>query len=254
MKIKKILFVSAVFFFAGGLLSVAKDAVIVTKANQSGRSIKVHIEAGAHWDHMFEAGKVSIKTTPQIAVWIEDLDGNYLDTLYVTKKTATQRWRGKPGPYEEKGNIRRKTSLPYWSHKRGVRYEDGLYLPTKKEPLPDSVTSASPKGSFRLNSSVGEELKTFILLVEINNSTDFNEYYTREAKPDDPFFSGGSYGSGQPAVVYHAVVDMDAAEKTYALKLAGHSSPDGENGQLYTDFTKLTTAKQIADKIMVVIN
>ena len=117
---------------------------------------------------------------------------------------------GKPGPYEEKGNIRRKASLPYWAHRRGVR-------------------------------------------VEINDSTDFNEYYRRDADPEDPFFSGGSFGSGRPAVVYKTVVDTEVSGKLYELELVGHSNPNGENGQLNPDIATLTTAKQIADNIVVVI-
>ena len=236
------------------LLVIAKDPIIVTKPVQTGKDIRLYIEAGEHWVHRFEAGSVSIKTTPQIAVWVEDLEGNYRDTLYVTRKTATQKWRGKAGPYEEKGNIRRKASLPYWAHRRGIRYDDGLLLPTKKDALPDSITSASPKESFQLRSSVGKDLDNFMIFVEINNSTDFNEYYTRDAEPGDALFSGGSFGSGQPSVIYSATIEKNDSIKEYELQLTGHSSPNGESGQLYTDVSKLTTAKHIAGKIAVIVN
>jgi hypothetical protein len=253
MNMRKMICALVLFLLAGSLLAIARESIIVTKAKEKGRSIEIHVDAGEHWEHQFTAGSISIKTTPQIAVWIEDLNGNYLDTLYVTKRTAAQRWRGKAGPYEEKGNIRRKASLPYWAHKRGVRYSDGLYLPTKKQPLPDSITSASPKESFQLRSSVAEEIDNFVVLVEINNSTDFNEYFKRDASPSDPAFSGGSFGSGQPALVYKTVVQTDTDGRIFELVLAGHSSPDGENGKLYTDVKKITTAKGIAEKIVATI-
>ena len=253
MNVKKIVIAGVFFIFVGSILGVAKESIIATKAREQGRSITLHVEAGKHWEHKFEAGRISITTTPQIAVWIEDLEGNYLDTLYVTRRTATQKWRGKAGPYEKKGNIRRKAVLPYWAHRRGIQYDDGLYLPTKKDPLPDTVTSASPKASFQLSSSVSEDLDSFVLLVELNNSTDFNEFYTREAVPGNPHFSGGSFGSGQPALVYETVVHTHRVKDTYELDLAGHSSPHGEDGQLYRDISKITTAKQIAERIIVML-
>jgi hypothetical protein len=253
MTSKKLIVALVLFFLTGSLLGVAKESIIVTKPKERGRNIRLHMDAGEQWEHTFTAGSISIKTTPQIAVWIEDPDGNYIDTLYVTRRTATQKWRGKPGPYEEKGNIRRKASLPYWAHKRGVRYSDGLFLPTKKEPLPDSVTAASPKESFQLRSCVPEAIDHFVLLVEINNSTDFNEYFNRDAAPSDPAFSGGSFGSGQPALVYRTSVQTGTDDNIYELELAGHSSPYGENGNLNTDVTRITTAKQIVDRITVLI-
>jgi hypothetical protein len=253
MNVKKTVIAGMLFFFVGSLLGMARESIIVTRAKEQGRSITLHIEAGKHWEHQFEAGSISITTTPQIAVWIEDLEGNYVDTLYVTRRTATQKWRGKAGPYEEKGNIRRKAALPYWAHSRGIQYDDGLYLPTKKNPLPDTVTSASPKSSFQLSSSVSEDLDSFVLLVELNNSTDFNDFYTREAVPGNPYFSGGSFGSGQPALVYQTVVHTYEGSNSYELKLAGHSSPYGEDGQLYRDVSKISTAKQIAERIIVML-
>ena len=33
-------------------------------------------------------------------------------------------------------------SLPYWSHKRGIVAEDGLYIPDSKSSLPDAISGA----------------------------------------------------------------------------------------------------------------
>ena len=43
------------------------------------------------------------------------------------------------------GGNRRKEALPYWCHRRGVVYDDGLYLPTKSQPLVDGMTGATPR-------------------------------------------------------------------------------------------------------------
>ena len=108
------------------------------------------------------------------------------------------------------------------------------------------VTSASPKKSFTLKSKVRQKLNEFVVFVEINNSTDFTGHYTKEAKPGGPNFSGGSYGSGQPALVYSAVVEVNSGRKSFELQLTGHSSTDGEGGILYSDVSRITTAKRIS--------
>ncbi|MFQ8805259.1 MAG: hypothetical protein ACLR8Y_09425 [Alistipes indistinctus] len=50
-----------------------------------------------------------------MAVWTEDMQGNFLSTIYVTHKIATQSWTAS-------GGNRRKEALPCWCHVRGVRY------------------------------------------------------------------------------------------------------------------------------------
>ena len=62
---------------------------------------------------------------PSFAIWTEDLEGNYIETLYVSQFVATGRfgygeiepgkWSGQPG------TIRRTATLPYWAHKRNIK-------------------------------------------------------------------------------------------------------------------------------------
>ena len=59
------------------------------------------------------------KNPPQIAIWIEDADGQYLGTLYASKKIATQSWASA-------GGNRRKETLPYWCY----RQQPGRNLPS----------------------------------------------------------------------------------------------------------------------------
>ena len=68
------------------------------------------------------------------------MKGHYLSTVYVTHKIATQSW-------QFSGGNRRKEALPHWCYQRGVESEDGLYLPTKKSPLVDGITGATPQGA-----------------------------------------------------------------------------------------------------------
>lgn len=61
----------------------------------------------------------------QFAVWIEDLEGNLVRTLFVTKFTATKGWK-----------IRKET-LPTWKKKANISY-------LKKDDI-DTISGATPK-------------------------------------------------------------------------------------------------------------
>lgn len=207
--------------------------------------IRILIEKGDAWLHDFPLFMgIKIKNPPQIAIWTEDLQGNYLSTIYVTHKIATQSWQAS-------GGNRRKEALPHWCYSRGIQYADGLYLPTKKEPLTDGVTGATPQGSFDLKLTPAAGLKKFLVKIEINHSTDWNDAYPKSAKEGDANYSGGKEGSGQPAVVYVAQVDLTQGQKEFEATLVGHSSPDGSNGEITQDTSALTTALEIVKKIVI---
>lgn len=207
--------------------------------------LRISIEKGDEWLHNFPLFLgISIKNPPQIAIWAEDKEGNYISTLYATHKIATQSWQAS-------GGNRRKEALPHWCSTRGVAYEDGLYLPTKKSPLTDGITGATPKGSFHIKMTPTQKLKQFVIKIEINHSTDWNEAYPKDAKEGDTNYSGGKKGSGQPAVVYAAKIDLDSGQKEFTAHLIGHSSPDGSNGEINTDTSSLTTALNIVKKITI---
>ena len=56
--------------------------------------IKVCIEQGREWLHDFPVFLgIKKKNPPQIAIWLEDMKGNYLSTVYVSHKIATQDWQ-----------------------------------------------------------------------------------------------------------------------------------------------------------------
>ena len=209
--------------------------------------LKISIEKGEEWMHDFPLFLgINKKNPPQIAIWTEDTEGHYLSTIYVTHKIATQSWQAS-------GGNRRKEALPHWCYQRGVQYEDGLYLPTKKSPFTDGISGATPKGSFDVRITPVGKAKRFIVKAEINHSTDFNDAYPKSAKKGDVHYSGGKEGSGQPALVYAAEVDLTSNEKVFAAKLIGHSSPDGSNGDITEDTSSLTTALHIVKSITIYI-
>jgi hypothetical protein len=187
---------------------------------------------------------------PIMAVWLEDESGKYIQTLFVPRSIATGLFRyGKQENGKWLPDVKRAPQIvPYWSHKRGVRASDGLFMPDAETALPDAYTGATPVNSFVLNTRADEELPDrFRLLFEINQNWDWNEYWTNDKYPDDENYKW----SCQPAVVYEALIDTRSSEKVYSLKPIGHSHYSGENGELYPDLSTLTTALTIADSIIV---
>lgn len=189
---------------------------------------------------------------PLMAIWTEDLNGKYIETLYVAESIAkgiyqhgdknSGKWM--PGP------VRRPATLPYWAHKRGVKEEDGLFIPTFLTPMPDAITSATPKGDFSLTAKTTKEYpKQFNVLFEINQSWDWNEYWTNNKFPDDKEYKTSS----QPSLVYQATINLEAINEPLLLKAIGHGHHSGANGELFTDLSTITTALKIANKILVSI-
>lgn len=213
---------------------------IKTNINGKGLTLKIDFEKGKGHNH------------PLFAIWIEDTLNNYIQTLYVSKSIATSTFnygeanKGKWMP----GVIRRPAALPYWGHQRGIKAPDGLYLPTVEDPVPDAYTGATPQAGFLLISKTDSIPPRFIkVLVEINQSWDWNEYWHNDMYPNDVEYRTSS----QPAVVYAAVIDTWQKASTWELKPVGHSHYSGKDGKLYPGLNTLTTALHIAKRITVTL-
>ncbi|WP_028975437.1 hypothetical protein [Spirochaeta cellobiosiphila] len=200
---------------------------------------ELDIKAGPEWIHDFAFYR---KNPPQIVIWLEDTEGHYVKTLYATDKIASQSWLFS-------GGNRRVEALPTWMFKRNKADEKGILLPSKKEPLPDAVTGATPKSDLAVDFSIPEDLKSFTIFVEVNHSTDWNHYWPKDAHEGDKNYSGGHLGSGQPSLVYSTTVDTNSHTDT-KLKIIGHGSPDGTSGSIDSDITTLTTALHIVSEIV----
>ncbi len=225
-----------------GVIAVA----ILTACGKNGQNTsygigdyQLSIEPGEAWHHTFYAmGFIPIENEPQMAIWLEDTCGNFLSTVYVTERSATQGWR-------MAGGARRPEALPRWSHRRGIAAPDGLYMPTADAP--EAATGATPHGSFTACFASGQS--PAIVYAEINHSADFNQYYTAEALPGTPSYSGGKEGSGQPAIVYSAPILGEDSSEITVLKPIGHSSPCGSDGLLRTSLDSITSALDIVSRI-----
>jgi len=187
---------------------------------------------------------------PLMAVWLEDEEGKYLQTLFVPRSVATGVFRygsNASGKWTEAPK-RAPQTLPYWSHKRGVKASDGLYMPDADNPVPDAYSGATPTTSFTLTARADGALPAnFRVLFEINQNWDWNGYWTNDKYPGDVNY----LSSAQPALVYETTVDSRDLQDWYIMKAKGHSHPSGQTGELFTDLGTLTTALQIADSIVV---
>jgi hypothetical protein len=212
--------------------------------------LKIYVEQGDNWLHDFPLFMgIKLKNPPQIAIWMEDTQGAYLSTVYASHKIATQSW-------QMNGGNPRKEALPHWQHSRALKNADGVSGATPRggieiKPLADGISGATPRGSFDVKIRPNGTLKQFVVKIEVNHSTDFNDYYTETAKEGEPNYSGGKEGSGQPAIVYAADVDLSTGATSFEAVLIGHSSPDGTSGRIDADMSHFTTAIHIVKRITV---
>ncbi|MCR5454558.1 MAG: DUF2271 domain-containing protein [Bacteroidales bacterium] len=195
--------------------------------------MSVCVEAGEGWLHNYPLFLgINKKNPPQIAIWLEDYNGQYLTTLYASKKIAQQEWVG------AHGNTR-KEALPYWTHQCG------------KLPLIDGMSGATPQKTFDVRMQYKSEHRLLRVMIEVNHSIDWNDAYPENAESGAANYSGGNEGSGQPALIYEADVDLDSDSKTFEAMLIGHSSPDGTDGYIHHNMDGITSALTIVKRITI---
>ncbi len=205
--------------------------------NNTGTTLVLKFEKGKEHNH------------PLFAIWLADEKGNFIQTLYVSKSIGnglfehgsrkTGRWMA--------GEIQRPATLPYWAHQRGIKNEFGTFMPSVKMPELDAYTGATPKTSFILNLKTEKQLAgKYKVMLELNQSWDWNEYWYNDKFPDDNEYKTSS----QPAIVYFANIDTNNLNEI-KLKPLGHSHYSGKDGSINTDLSTLTTALKIAKNITI---
>lgn len=215
---------------------------------------------------------------PQYAIWLETLDGKFIQPLYVTGKLAannfatkvtrknpqqvftdnplaTDRDTGEIFDYQydsaSKNERMRPESLPVFLHALGLQSADGAMVPEASTPVLDAYSGATIIENFQLTTKSLTALPDqFRIRFEINQSFDFNTYYSSDRFPDDEVYSGNGY-SAQPSVIYEAVVDRNDKQPIYLLKLVGQGHHSGKDGAVNPDTSNLTTATQLVDRIIV---
>ncbi|OHD05955.1 MAG: hypothetical protein A2Y34_09855 [Spirochaetes bacterium GWC1_27_15] len=227
----KIIFI-LLFLFSLSLFSEEKKGKIV-----------IDVKTGANYEFDYQWGIIKLKVIPQMAIWLEDENGNYIETIYVTQRTAKANWFGGK-------NIKRPSSLPIWSHKRGVKYSDGLYTPDNKNPLPDSQTGATAKSDFTKVWNIPTNISNgvYIIKIEVNSAFDFNEFYQEKLSNSNRFYNDLN---GQPSILWEGKLEIDKKENQTDLNIVAHGEVLGKNGDIETDLTNITTAKILLRSVRV---
>ena len=197
------------------------------KASENVRTVLVRavVAPGSEWKGKFP---------PQFALWIQDSDGNFSQTIFATKKASKKMWIFAP-------KDGRPEALPVWYHSCKNFYA------SESENEMDAVTSATPKGGFEIARKIQlEEGKKYFAYAEVNKSFDYNEFYPKDAEKNFSEYSGVN---GQPSAVYRAELSFENPESK--LELVGTGSLDGKSGSVEYKTETLTTAKNLVKKIIV---
>ncbi len=185
---------------------------------------------------------------PSFVIWMEDLNGNYIGTIYITESYASgiyshemvndSLWLDREGPSFQPA------ALPYWTFKKGEIVGGGL-VPTESAPFVDAYSGATPNSNFSIIHNVKNIASGYKILLEINQLGDWNSFWTNAKYPNNVAYKQ----SAQPSIVY--AVEIDNNTKTFYLNPIGHGSPLGTDGKLYTNLNTLTTATEMIDEIKV---
>lgn len=208
---------------------------------------------------------------PQYAFWLETMDGNLIQPLYITQKLADNRFEFKAvpkiknqvftsdpldgsdnEPFEfiaepaTSAQRARPESLPVFLHK--------LVDSALPETKPDGYAGATVQQSFLLSTQAEKPVaETYRVRFEINQSFDFNHYYSSDRFPDDPIYSGNGY-SAQPSLIYEAVIDPQSDRRYYPMELVGRGHHSGKDGEIHKDLNNMTTALEIIDRVIIEID
>ena len=179
----------------------------------------------------------------QIAVWLVDEQGEFVETVYVTRKTAQKGLGNRGGELDDKMGGSRLSVLPVWAHQRGVDYGGSNFYPPKDKALVDAITSATPKsGGFIWTWRPQKSLKPgkYYYYIEVNKSFDDNEHHNY------------SWYRGQPSVIWQGHLFVGQQLSVSKAKIIGHGDAAGKDGKIYPDLSSLTTALRLIEKADVI--
>lgn len=233
--------------------------MLTVSACRSGQLTSSSVDETRHIEKVYgdDMNRLTVSITPgqhhnypTFAIWAEDVYGNRIQTLFVTRSIASGYYRY--GQAEENkwltesGEAVRPAALPYWLHKREGYDPDNAALPSMESPFPDAFTGATPPAAVQLDIvGLDEFPEIFRVLLEVNQAWDFNEYWHNNRFPGNADYKT----SAQPSVVYAVTVNKAHGQGVYYMNPIGHGHYAGENGLLYTNLSTLTTALDIFKEI-----
>ncbi len=213
---------------------VYRDSLLI----QTSDKMTIQFQKGKSYNH------------PTFVIWEEDGEGNYLRTLFITQAYASgifgYRMVGDSVWLNEPGESIQPAALPYWTHKKGPITGNQL-VPTPENPFVDGYSGATPTDDFQFETGFTTSERETKLFLEVNQSWDFNSYWTNNKFPDSPAYKH----SAQPSLIYEAAINP--VDSVFTMSPVGHGDPKGESGKLYTDLSTLTIAKEIFESITITI-
>jgi hypothetical protein len=217
--------------------------LLLTSNSWSQQKLTISYIPGKYYKNTHKIGLMKLNIIPQMAIWLEDTKGNFVSNIFITEKSAKNDWYG--------FNVRRPEALPIWSHKMGVKYSDGLYMPDKKHPLPDAVTGATSNDSaFNREWAIPENLEKgkYYIFSEVNNSFDYNSTYQEDLPKTSQYYNSVN---GQPSILYKAEIEIGTIESNNKMEVIGHGEVLGRDGSINSDLSGVDEAVNILQSITV---
>lgn len=171
---------------------------------------------------------------PQMALWIESMDGSQVKTLWVSSRLARGVWVGK---------VVCPTALPHWISRRDIESNGGI--PSFLRPLPDGITGATPKENLKVYATVDPDSEWRYYL-ELNVSGDYNETFKASKSNGTP----DPDGNGQPSLIYSGIVRAVSGWSDTA-QLVGRTEQMVAIPDILPDIQGYTTADKVLKELKV---
>lgn len=217
-----ILLTTVVAMIAGRVFAMAAEEPPAPEPGATqGERFELILEPGPYYSKTVNYVVYRYTVWPQVAAWVETLDGEYLGTIYVTDVAVSQEFDAAP----EEG---RPEALPVWTH---------LTAPGGIDEL-DAVTSPTTvESTVTYGNSLAAELDpgAYVVMLETNRSYDWNDTYTRR----------NAGVNGQPSLVYRAEIRVGDADMTATFEPVGTGSVDGSDGRVRGDLSDIDTALKL---------
>jgi hypothetical protein len=160
----------------------------------------------------------------QIAVWLEDPQGNFIDTLYITQSTGSYGLGNRPGREDMDSGIkwpygRREGVLPVWAHRRGASYPMLDFQDTRDEYLSHGLEDSSPE-AFYCRPTLPSEIDIGTCPSPTSTGTDkgvFDASKTSYYPPRNDITSryklGTAFTDSADVLMYGTMNDLDAVSR-----------------------------------------
>lgn len=207
---------------ACALMSCAISAPGRINESSTGPRFVLELSPGDYYRTTTKWFIFDIPIYPQLAAWVETLDGKYLGTIHVTAKAESNGWKAAP----KEG---RPEALPVWSHLRQGEL--------------DAVSAATSAGNTLRNSGLAARLApgTYHIMLETNRSYDYNDTWTRD----------NAGVTGQPSLVYRAKLDTSQGPATAVFEPIGTGAVDGSDGSVRNGLAGIDTALRLFSTVVV---